>query len=55
MFEPESYQAVIGESLADLMELTIGDYFTLITKTKTGAFQAIDVQISGLAKTPIQR
>ncbi|NLV92238.1 MAG: ABC transporter permease [Firmicutes bacterium] len=52
MFEPESYQAVIGESLADLMELTIGDYFTLITKTKTGAFQAIDVQISGLAKTP---
>ncbi len=47
-----AYEAVVGKSLADLMELGVGDYFTLISRTKAGAFQAIDLEVVGLANTP---
>lgn len=52
MPRPGQFEAVIGARLADLMELGIGDYFTLITKTKAEAYQAIDLVITGLLNTP---
>lgn len=52
MFEENKYKAVIGQSLAELMELNIGDYITLLTRTKGGTFNTIDAEISGLLKTP---
>lgn len=52
MPRPGQFEAVIGARLADLMELGIGDYFTLMTKTKSEAYQAIDLMITGLVNTP---
>lgn len=52
MFKEGEYKAVMGQSLAELMDLNIGDYVTILTRTKEGAFNTIDAQISGLLKTP---
>ncbi len=46
------YQAVLGKSLAKLMGLSIGDYITLLVRTEGGTFNTIDLEISGLLKTP---
>ncbi|MFP4016625.1 MAG: ABC transporter permease [Halanaerobiales bacterium] len=51
-FNEDNYQGVMGQNLAELMDLEIGDYFTLLTRTVGGTFNTIDVEISGLLKTP---
>ncbi len=51
-FNSGEYQAVLGQSLAELMELSIGDYITLLVRTEGGTFNTIDLEISGLLKTP---
>jgi len=51
-FKSGEYQAVLGQSLAELMELSIGDYITLLVRTAGGTFNTIDLEISGLLKTP---
>ncbi|ACL71069.1 ABC-type transport system, involved in lipoprotein release, permease component [Halothermothrix orenii H 168] len=44
--------AVMGKTLAKLMDLKTGDYITLVIKSKEGTFNTIDVQISGLVDSP---
>lgn len=52
MLTPGKYEAVLGKSLADLMDLKVGDYLTLIVRTKENTFNTIDAVITGLLKTP---
>jgi putative ABC transport system permease protein len=48
MFAPGESKAVIGVKLAELMDLKINDYITLLIRTKEDTFNTIDVEISGL-------
>jgi len=52
MFSLDEYKAVIGEKLAQLMDLKINDYITLLVRTKDDTFNTIDVEIAGLLHTP---
>lgn len=45
-------KAVIGKSLADLMGFEVGDYITLLFKTKEGTFNTIDAELQGVLDTP---
>ncbi len=47
-----AYEAVIGSSLSELLDLTVGDVITLTTRTRLEAMQALDLTIVGLARTP---
>ena len=51
-FKSGEYKAVLGQTLAELMELSTGDYITLLIRTEGGTFNTIDLEISGLLKTP---
>ena len=52
IFTPEESKAVIGKGLAELMDLKIGDYITLLIRTKEETFNTIDLEIEGLVNTP---
>jgi putative ABC transport system permease protein len=52
MFTPGESKAVIGVKLAELMDLKINDYITLLVRTKEDTFNTIDVEIAGLLNTP---
>ena len=52
MFSLGEYKAVIGEKLAQLMDLKIDDYITLLVRTKDDTFNTIDVEIVGLLHSP---
>jgi len=52
MFAPGESKAVIGVSLAELMDLKVNDYITLLVRTKEDTFNTIDVEIAGLVRTP---
>ncbi|MDP2873539.1 MAG: FtsX-like permease family protein, partial [Bacillota bacterium] len=45
-------KAVIGERLAELMDLKVNDYITLLIRTKEETFNTIDLEIGGLVNTP---
>ncbi len=45
-------KAVIGKGLAELMDLKVGDYITLLVRTKEETFNTIDLEIGGLVNTP---
>lgn len=47
-----AYEALVGSDLARLLEIEQGDWITLLTRTRSGAIQAIDLQVVGLAHTP---
>jgi len=47
--EPE---AVIGQSLAEDMELEVGDFFMLIVRTRGESFNVIDLTVAGIINTP---
>lgn len=51
MFANGEYRAVMGYKLAELMNVTVGDYLTLLVRDKNSTFNTIDVEISGLLKT----
>lgn len=51
MFAPGESQAVLGKRLADLMELTVGDYITLLVKDKNESYNTIEAVIAGLVHT----
>jgi len=51
IFTENSYQAVMGKRLADLMKLKKGDYFTLLVKDKYETFNTIDLEVVGLLHT----
>ncbi|HMA59449.1 MAG TPA: FtsX-like permease family protein [Halanaerobiales bacterium] len=44
-------KVVLGSTLAELMEVDLDDYITLIFKTSTETFNTIDAQVSGLLET----
>ena len=50
--EAGSQQAVMGEKLADDMQLELGDNFMLIVRTRQEAFNVIDLNLVGLLDTP---
>lgn len=52
MIESGTYTALIGKSLAELMELQLNDYLTLVLKTKDGTYNTIDAEIVGFLQTP---
>ncbi|MGE5587385.1 MAG: ABC transporter permease [Clostridia bacterium] len=45
-------EALVGYDLARVLELAPGDIFTLVTRTRGEAFQAIDLTIVGLIRSP---
>jgi putative ABC transport system permease protein len=52
MFAPGESKAVIGVKLAELMDLKMNDYITLLIRTKEDTFNTIDVEIAGLLNSP---
>jgi putative ABC transport system permease protein len=44
-------KAVIGDRLAELMDLKINDYIILLVRTKEDTFNTIDVEIGGIVRT----
>ena len=52
MFAPGESKAVIGVSLAELMDLKVNDYITLLVRTKENTFNTIDIEIAGLVRAP---
>jgi len=52
MFSPGESRAIIGKKLAELMDLKINDYITLLVRTKEDTFNTIEVEIAGLVNTP---
>ncbi|MEA1939505.1 MAG: FtsX-like permease family protein, partial [Candidatus Caldatribacteriota bacterium] len=52
MFAPGESKAVIGASLAELMDLKVNDYITLLVRTKEDTFNTIDIEIAGLVRAP---
>jgi len=52
IFAPGESRTVIGERLAELMDLKVGDYITLLVRTKEETFNTIDLEIGGLVNTP---
>lgn len=51
MFSLGENKAVLGEKTAQLMDLKINDYITLLVRTKEDTFNTIDVEIVGLVNT----
>ena len=52
MFGMGEYKTVIGQRLAEIMKLELGEYITLLTRTKNDTFNTIDAEISGIINTP---
>ena len=51
MFSLGENKAVIGEKTAQLMDLKMNDYITLLVRTKEDTFNTIDVEIAGIVNT----
>ena len=51
MFASGESRVVLGKRLADLMELQVGDYITLLVKDKNETFNTIEAEIGGLVHT----
>lgn len=49
---PEEDGLVVGERVADLLELELGDMVTIRTQRVDMAFQAIDLSVVGIVSTP---
>jgi len=47
----EDNKAVIGDRLAELMDLKMNDYIILLVRTKEDTFNTIDVEIGGIVRT----
>ncbi|MGE5592403.1 MAG: ABC transporter permease, partial [Betaproteobacteria bacterium] len=45
-------EALVGYDLARVLELAPGDTFTLVTRTRDRAFQAIDLTVAGIIRSP---
>lgn len=51
MFASGESRVVMGKRLAELMELQVGDYITLLVKDKNETFNTIEAEIAGLVHT----
>ncbi|HOR43108.1 MAG TPA: hypothetical protein PK111_08100, partial [Atribacterota bacterium] len=47
----EENKAVIGKQLAELMDLEMDDYITLLVRTKEDTFNTIDLEVGGIIHT----
>ncbi|MGB6607807.1 MAG: FtsX-like permease family protein [Atribacterota bacterium] len=52
MFAPGESKAVVGVRLAELMDLKVSDYITLLVRTTEDTFNTIDIEIAGLVRAP---
>ena len=50
--EPGESGVVIGRQLADMMELEVGDFYTLHFQDDTGAFNTLQGEVRGIVSTP---
>lgn len=50
--EPVREEAVLGRGVADLMDLKVGDAFTLVLRSRGTTFEAVDLTVVGLLNTP---
>ncbi|MGI6557560.1 MAG: ABC transporter permease [Limnochordia bacterium] len=51
MFALGEYKAVMGKRLADLLDLQVGDFITLLVRDKNETFNTIEAEIAGLIHT----
>ncbi|NIM52958.1 MAG: FtsX-like permease family protein [Gemmatimonadales bacterium] len=49
--QPGEEGVLLGSGLAELFEVTTGDWLTFLTKTRAGAYEALDLPIVGLLGT----
>lgn len=52
MPSPDQAEAAIGSGLARLLDISTGDWITLITRTRQSAMEAIDLVVVGILNTP---
>jgi len=52
LFKNGEYRVVMGKKLAELLELEVGDFITLLLRTKEDYFNTIDAEIAGFFHTP---
>lgn len=45
-------EALLGRGLADLMDLKVGDTFTLVLRNKGTTFEAVDLEVAGILNAP---
>ncbi len=50
-FEGDEEGILLGEGLAEDFEVEVGDYLTILTRTRYETYQAMDYRIKGLLKT----
>lgn len=50
--EAGAYEGLVGAGLADLLDIRLGDYMTMITRTRNQALEAIDLEVVGILRTP---
>ncbi len=51
-FEAGEFAAVLGDSVADSLDLEVGDFISLRTRTAGGYNQTLDMEVVGLVDTP---
>ncbi len=51
-FKPGEKKALLGKELAEDINLTEGDYFTLVFRTKDNFFNTLELQVKGLFHSP---
>jgi putative ABC transport system permease protein len=49
---PGQDEAVLGRGVADLMDLQVGDTFTLILRNRGTSFEAVDLTVAGVLNAP---
>lgn len=47
--EAGSPGAILGRDLAKVMDLKVGDYFTLVLRTQSQSFEAVEFEVTGIA------
>lgn len=45
-------EAIIGSTLAEWLDIELGDFVLLITRTRREALEALDLEVVGIARTP---
>ena len=50
--EPNEYGVLVGEWLAEDLSIKVGDVVTVRTRTRLGAYQAVDLEVKGILNCP---
>ncbi len=54
LFEGDRYKILVGQGLADQLQLAVGDRVTLLVTTYSGAINALDFTISGIMSNGVK-